>query len=45
MLSFIDSYLAAILIIMIVPYALWRLLRTDNYIPLVIMQIIIGILI
>lgn len=45
MLSFIDSYLAAILVIMIVPYALWRLLRTDNYVPLVIMQIIIGILI
>jgi Kef-type K+ transport system membrane component KefB len=45
MLNYIDSYLAAVLIIMVVPYAIWRVLRTDNYIPLVIMQIIIGIII
>lgn len=39
-----EIYLAALLIIFAVPWALWRLLRTDYWAPLVVVQITGGIL-
>jgi Kef-type K+ transport system membrane component KefB len=39
-----EIYLIAILIIFTVPYAVWRFGRTDYYAPLVVVQIITGIL-
>lgn len=39
-----EIFLIAILIIFTVPYLLWRLGRTDYYAPLVVVQIIGGIL-
>jgi len=38
------SFLIAMAIIFVGPYILWRLLRTDDYLPLVVVQIICGIL-
>lgn len=38
------SFLIAMGIIFIVPYLLWRVLRSDDYLPLVVVQIIAGIL-
>lgn len=38
-----DIFLVAMLIIFAVPYAVWRLARTDYYAPLVVVQILAGI--
>ncbi len=40
----IDVFLIAMLIIYSAPYLIWRLCRTDYYAPLVIVQIISGVL-
>jgi hypothetical protein len=39
-----EIFLISILIIFTAPYLLWRLCRTDYYAPLVVVQIIGGIL-
>ena len=39
-----EIFLIALTIILAVPYAVWRLLRTDHWAPLVVVQIIGGIL-
>ena len=39
-----EIYLIAMLIIFTLPYLFWRLLKTDHYAPLVVVQIIGGIL-
>ena len=39
-----EIFLIAMLIIFTVPYLIWRLGRTDYYAPLVVVQIIAGIL-
>jgi Kef-type K+ transport system membrane component KefB len=39
-----EVYLLALLIIFLLPYCIWRLGRTDRYAPLVVVQIITGIL-
>ena len=39
-----EIFLLAMLIIFTVPYALWRLARTDYWAPLVVVQIVAGIL-
>jgi len=39
-----ELFLIALTIILAVPYAVWRLARTDHYAPLVVVQIIGGIL-
>ena len=38
-----ELFLIALTIILAVPYLVWRLLRTDYYAPLVVVQIIAGI--
>ena len=39
-----ELFLIAVTVIMAVPYAVWRLARTDRFAPLVVVQIIGGIL-
>ena len=39
-----EIFLIALLIIFMAPYAIWRLARTDYYAPLVVVQIVAGIL-
>lgn len=39
-----EIYLIAMAIIFTVPYLIWRLFKTDHYAPLVVVQIIAGIL-
>ena len=39
-----ELFLLALILIFAVPYLVWRLLRTDYYAPLVVVQIIGGIL-
>lgn len=39
-----ERFLVALAIIFSVPYAIWRLLRTDYFAPLVVVQILAGIL-
>ena len=39
-----EVFLIAMLIIFSVPYLIWRLARTDHYAPLVVVQIIVGML-
>ena len=39
-----EIFLIALLIIFSVPWLIWRLFRTDHYAPLVVVQIITGIL-
>ena len=39
-----EVYLIAMLLIFAVPYLIWRLFRTEYYAPLVVVQIICGIL-
>ena len=39
-----EIFLIALTVILAAPYAVWRLLRTDSYAPLVVVQIIGGIL-
>jgi hypothetical protein len=43
-MSTTEIFLIAMGIIYTVPYLIWRLLRTDYYAPLVVVQIIAGIL-
>ena len=43
-ISTTEVFLIAMGIIYTVPYLIWRLLRTDYYAPLVVVQIITGIL-
>jgi Kef-type K+ transport system membrane component KefB len=38
-----QGFLAALALIFVVPYALWRLLRNDDWFPLVVVQIVTGI--
>jgi Kef-type K+ transport system membrane component KefB len=39
-----ETFLVAMLLIFSVPYLIWRVFRTDYYAPLVVVQIIAGIL-
>jgi Kef-type K+ transport system membrane component KefB len=39
-----ELFLIAMLIIFTIPYLLWRLFKTDYYTPLVVVQIVAGIL-
>ncbi len=39
-----EVFLIAMLLILTVPYLIWRLLRTDYWAPLVVVQIVAGIL-
>ncbi len=39
-----QLFLIAMLIIFTVPYLLWRVLRTDYYAPLVVVQILLGVI-
>ena len=39
-----ETFLVAMLIILSVPFLVWRLFRTDHYAPLVVVQIIGGVL-
>lgn len=41
---FTEIYLIALLVIFALPWAVWRLLRTDYWAPLVVVQIIAGVL-
>ncbi len=43
-MSITEIYLVAMLIIFTVPYFIWRLGRTEYYAPLVVVQIIAGVL-
>jgi len=43
-LSTADAFLLVMWVIFTVPYLAWRLLRTDYFAPLVVVQIVIGIL-
>ncbi len=42
-MSTTEIFLIAMLIIFTVPYAVWRLARTEHYAPLVVVQILTGI--
>ena len=44
-LSQLDTFLIAMLIIFSFPFLIWRFLRTDYFAPMVIIQIIAGIII
>ena len=44
MMATSEIFLIAMLIIFTIPYAIWRLGKTDYYAPLVVVQIIAGIL-
>ena len=39
-----ELYLIALLIVFTLPYLFWRLLKTDHYAPLVVVQIVAGVL-
>src|SRR5687767_278486 len=43
-MSTTEVFLIAMLIVFTVPWLIWRLGRTDYYAPLVVVQIIVGIL-
>ena len=43
-MSTTEIFLLAMLLIFVVPYLFWRLLKTDYFAPLVIVQIIMGII-
>jgi Kef-type K+ transport system membrane component KefB len=43
-LTTVELFLVAMVVIFTVPYALWRLGRTDYWAPLVVVQIVTGIL-
>ena len=43
-LSTVELFLVAMAVIFVVPYAIWRLGRTDYWAPLVVVQIVTGIL-
>ena len=42
--SVTELFLLALIVIFAVPYLVWRVLRTDHWAPLVVVQIIAGIL-
>ena len=44
MMTTTELYLAAMAIIFTVPYLFWRLLRTDSWAPLVVVQIVMGVI-
>ncbi len=39
-----ELFLAATLLIYVVPYIIWKVFKTDNFVPLPIIQIISGLL-
>jgi Kef-type K+ transport system membrane component KefB len=43
-MSTTEAFLVAMILILGIPFLIWRLLRTDYYAPLVVVQIITGIL-
>ena len=43
-MSTTEIFLIALAMIFLVPYLIWRLFKTDNYAPLVVVQIIVGVL-
>ena len=43
-MSTAERFLIAMLIVFLLPYAVWRLGRTDHWAPLVVVQIVCGIL-
>mgnify|MGYP007026245778 CR=1 FL=1 len=43
-MSVTELFLVAMLIILTVPYLIWRICRTDYWAPLVVVQIVGGIL-
>ena len=43
-MSTTEVFLLAMLLIFVVPFAIWRLGRTEYYAPLVVVQILCGIL-
>jgi Kef-type K+ transport system membrane component KefB len=43
-MSTTEIFLLAMLLIFVAPYLVWRLFRTDYVAPLVIVQIIMGII-
>ncbi|TIX50646.1 cation:proton antiporter [Alteraurantiacibacter aquimixticola] len=40
----VETFLVALLVIFAVPWSLWRFFRTDYFAPLVVVQILVGIL-
>ena len=42
-MSTTETFLLAMIVILTIPFAIWRLGRTDYYAPLVVIQILIGI--
>ena len=43
-MSTAERFLIAMLIVFLLPYLVWRLGRTDHWAPLVVVQIVCGIL-
>ncbi|TCD04824.1 cation:proton antiporter [Erythrobacteraceae bacterium CFH 75059] len=43
-MSTVELYLIAMLLIFAAPWAIWKLLRTDRWAPLVVVQIVTGVL-
>ena len=43
-MSTTETFLAAIVVIFTIPYLIWRLGRTDYWAPLVVVQIVMGVL-
>lgn len=41
--SVTENYLLILLGIFVIPYAVWRIARTDKYAPLVVVQIVMGV--
>lgn len=41
--SITENYLLILLGIFVIPYAVWRIARTDKYAPLVVVQIVMGV--
>ena len=41
--SVTENYLLILLGIFVIPYAMWRIARTDKYAPLVVVQIVMGV--
>lgn len=43
-MTVVELYLIALMIIFVVPWAVWRLLKIDSWVPLVVVQILSGVL-
>lgn len=43
-MTIVELYLIALLVIFVVPWIVWRLLRIDSWVPLVVVQIVSGVL-